>query len=213
MASGAVALGCLGIWAQQPSWQEPGQQEFDQPPAAVSVTSAGPSQLLPSSGQTGIATRYQDWNQTALSTVAVVDDGSQAKLRELLAKYRDAKSGSEERTDSRAEISQVLSEQYDHLMTQQQQQIEQMEERLAKLREQLQRRREAKSRMVELKLEMVLSQADGLGWPEGSNNWFGQVYSTVPAVSSGFGTLPYPNANIALPAGPATRNINSHGGR
>ena len=55
-------------------------------------------------------------------------------------------------------------------------------ERLDKLRGQLVKRKDAKSRMVELKLEMVLSQADGLGWPDdgaararglsGTTDWF-----------------------------------------
>ncbi|HMP78330.1 MAG TPA: hypothetical protein PKD54_02650 [Pirellulaceae bacterium] len=73
---------------------------------------------------------------------------------------------SEQKAEAREHIRLELEQQYDSFMEDREKEITQLEVRIAKLRDQLARRREAKSRMVELKLEMVVSQADGLGWPE-----------------------------------------------
>lgn len=108
-------------------------------------------------------------------------------LGKALKAYRDSKPDSTERKEARDKVAKGLSDQYDDQLKRQEQQIEELAERLEKLRTQLGKRREAKARMVELKLEMVLSQAEGLGWPEDSSwlgsNPFGQqnfLYSTSP---------------------------------
>lgn len=85
------------------------------------------------------------------------------RLHEALEKYRNA--SDESKSAARGEVREELAKEYDRFLEEQQRQIEQLKERIAKLEQQLERRREAKDRMVDLRLEMVLSEADGLGWP------------------------------------------------
>jgi hypothetical protein len=88
------------------------------------------------------------------------------KLQQAIQKYRDAGDDSAVRNESRNEINDLLAEKYDLLLKNQEEELNQLEAKLNKLRNQLKQRRDAKQKMVELKLEMVLAQADGLGWPD-----------------------------------------------
>lgn len=91
------------------------------------------------------------------------------KLHQAIEKYRGAGDDSAVRNESRTEISTLLAEKYDLLLKKQEEELNQLETKLTKLRNQLKQRREAKQKMVELKLEMVIAQADGLGWPDGDS--------------------------------------------
>ena len=88
-------------------------------------------------------------------------------LQSYLRGYQAAPEDSEQRAEMRAEIERWLSAQYDQHLSQHVQQVAELEARVTKLRQQLERRQAAKARLVELRLELMLSQADGLGWPEG----------------------------------------------
>lgn len=112
--------------------------------------------------------------------------------------YREAKTD-EEKASAKETIKKELDELYDHFIGDREKEIEQLEERIAKLREQLQRRREAKSRMVELKLEMLVSQAEGLGWPDAPANYWYHHFD--PSVGPHGATAPVPGS--ANPFGPA----------
>lgn len=91
------------------------------------------------------------------------------KSRQAFAQaYRAYQSAGDDaaRSKATAELKAGLEKQYDAYVEAQAKQITQLEERLQKLKEQLEKRRSAKERMVELKLQMVLSQAEGLGFPD-----------------------------------------------
>lgn len=90
--------------------------------------------------------------------------------RNWMKTYRNSAANSTEKGQARAKIAESLSVLYDENLALQEKQIDELAARLEKLREQIVKRRAAKARMVELKLEMVLSQADGLGWPDESNH-------------------------------------------
>lgn len=87
-------------------------------------------------------------------------------LQGYLRGYQTAAEGSDQRAEMRAEIERWLSTQYDQHLSRHVQQVEELETRVARLRQQLERRQAAKARLVELRLELMLSQADGLGWPD-----------------------------------------------
>lgn len=128
-------------------------------------------------------------------------------LQAYLRAYQAAPEGSEQRVKLRAEIERGLSEQYDRHLSQHVQQVEELEARVAKLRQQLDRRQAAKARLVELRLELMLSQADGLGWPEGPgdlnlNPSYPQTRPLMPSQpgTNHFGSLPPGRVPNGLPA-------------
>ncbi|MBL8890378.1 MAG: DUF1559 domain-containing protein [Planctomycetaceae bacterium] len=88
------------------------------------------------------------------------------QIQAALSRYQAATVESGERPTLRIEISELLGRQYDSHIKTYEQQVAELEQRLAGLREQVQKRRDAKSRLVALKLELLLSQAEGIGWPD-----------------------------------------------
>lgn len=92
------------------------------------------------------------------------------KLQSSLSQYQTATSESGARAAVRMEISDLLAQQYDAHVQQYEQQVAELESRLAKLRDHVQKRRDAKSRLVALKLELLLSHAEGMGWPDAFSN-------------------------------------------
>lgn len=127
-------------------------------------------------------------------------------MRSFVEKIRDAKD-KEAKQEAIAQAKAALEKHYDKYIAAYEQQVDEMESRLEKLRDQLDKRKEAKDRLVSLKLEMITSQADGIGWPEGSaqpNTPFfersaGTIWRTSPlspVVPSGVRTVPAPSANV-----------------
>lgn len=88
----------------------------------------------------------------------------QMELQQAVAQYKQA-DNAEARQREQENIAAILGAHYDSYLKSQEEQIQQLEERVVKLREQFDRRRDAKQRLLELKLEMIISQAEGLGWP------------------------------------------------
>ena len=103
--------------------------------------------------------RISVWRPTA-------SDANLSQLQTALNQYKSTPEDSPQRAAIRAEVAQLLGQQYDQHLAAQVKQMADLENRLEKLREQLERRQAAKTKLVELKLELLLSQADGLGWPE-----------------------------------------------
>jgi hypothetical protein len=120
-------------------------------------------------------------------------------LQSYLRAYQAAPEGSEQRANMRAEIERGLSVQYDQHLSQHVQQVEELEARVAKLRQQLDRRQAAKARLVELRLELMLSQADGLGWPEGPGDL--NLNPSYPQSRPGMPSQPGTNHYGSLPTG------------
>lgn len=173
--SGACCVGML--WAQQDEGKpssssssaaspNPGSRDLGsrvdtvrtrtvnlQAPAAVAGVATAPAGQL----NTTVASVYRADAARSQSSIA---------LNKAIKAYRDSKADSAERREAREKVASNLSTLYDEHLADQAKQIDALAERLEKLRTQLVKRKDAKARMVELKLEMVLSQADGLGWPE-----------------------------------------------
>lgn len=127
----------------------------------------------------------------------------QHALREAFRKYQQA-ADDEARLAAKKELQSSLESLYDDFIDGQSKQIEELEARLVKLKEQLQKRRDAKSRMVDLKLQMVISQAEGLGFPGGQDSWgFGFIYPGSGEVQ--VAPLPWrdPTSRPLTPAAPS----------
>lgn len=123
--------------------------------------------------------------------------------------YADAKDEAA-RNQAASELKIALEKRYDAFVEGQSRQITELEERLAKLKEQLEKRREAKDRMVELKLQMVLSQAEGLGFPDGGSPSgpiiFGEFFNPYQS-SQGLSSVPL-ESRYPAPSLPAARAVN-----
>ncbi len=201
--SGACCFGML--WAQQDDanervtkerkllFREEGQENGNV--IVETIEAAAPSDLAR-------VYRYPNSGNVAytFSSAAPNDHG----LNKALKAYRNSKADSTERKEAREKVAKGLSEMYDDQLKRQEKQIEELADRLDKLRVQLAKRRDAKARMVDLKLEMVLSQADGLGWLEDSALSIGNQFGAQNVlVTPNFGsTAPQPALAPLSPAEP-----------
>ena len=183
--SGACCVGML--WAQQDDAKPNSSAAASpNPNARVDTVRTRTVNLQAPAAAAGVATAPADRLNTTIASVyraeAAGRSQSSVALNKAIKAYRDSKVDSAERREAREKVSSSLSTLYDEHLADQEKQIAVLAERLDKLRGQLVKRKDAKSRMVELKLEMVLSQADGLGWPDdgtararglsGTTDWF-----------------------------------------
>jgi hypothetical protein len=74
-------------------------------------------------------------------------------------------SSDDEKEKAKKQLKSELEKQYDEFLKKDQARVDQLFDRLKKLEEQLEKRKAAKERLVELKLELMVSEAEGLGWP------------------------------------------------
>ena len=110
-----------------------------------------------------------------------------------------------QKDEARKQIEGILSEQFDRDLEHREKQIEDLQRQIEKLKEQLEKRREAKERLVELRIELLINEAEGLGFPNAWNS--GPVFGRGPMMPGAMGPgmsapaiqgLPRPN----IPAEP-----------
>ena len=96
---------------------------------------------------------------------AMEEQNEMAALQEKLkSKSTDAAS----KEVVRKKMTDILAKQFDRDLDSRVKQIAALESQLATLKEQVEKRRTVKDRLVELRLELVLNEAEGLGFP---NSW------------------------------------------
>ncbi len=221
----ATTFACPWLICQEPSSQPsqpavqttvpaggavaPANVQVQRLPQGVVIDTTAPGPGYPAVLPPAITERRQyeyDWTvggQGNGPVVARYQQGPNGQDRQAFAKaFAAYQAAQDEETRSKAaeELKTGLGKQYDSFIEGQAKQIVELEERLAKLKEQLEKRRAAKERMVELKLQMVLSQAEGLGFPDaGPPNaafFYGDALAPV-AIPPGVPQYPnpYPNSN------------------
>jgi hypothetical protein len=132
------------------------------------------------------------------------------EMNTAIEAYRDAASEAD-KTDARNKIEELLAAQYDRSLDNYDKYLEELSAKIEEMREQVSRRRAARDEIVKLKLQMVVSEADGLGWPDegrsfgaGTFNLFGdkafQLYQSFEAAEIPAAVAPVPPP---LPAGVA----------
>jgi hypothetical protein len=87
------------------------------------------------------------------------------EMRKVLNAIKDAESNTDKQ-ESITKLRGLLEEQYDDSLDAYGRHLDEMEKKIAELREQLQRRRDARAEMVDLRVKMLVSEAEGLGWPD-----------------------------------------------
>ena len=202
-----IGLGVGPAWSQS-ELDHPAERKVTLPDGSVRPIRLGGG---PAIGQTevGQLERRVTLPDGSLGTIRVPIWSSQAEgypsqgIQSALERYREAGDDTPDRAAIRAEVEQYLNEEYDRHLAVHVEQLEELESRLNKLRQQLERRQAAKAKLVELKLELMLSQADGLGWPEATNppGWqeFGPQASSFRGSASPF----------EMPGGPNTQPNNN----
>ncbi len=91
-----------------------------------------------------------------------------SKIRKAVQSYQTAKTDGDKETAKDA-VSTALSDYFEADMKTREQDIKEIEERVKKLREQLEKRRAAKAKIVDLQLQVVINEAEGLGFYGGAN--------------------------------------------
>ena len=210
--SAAVAA----LFMTLPIPQEPAQA----PSAPAQVSAPTTAVTIPpiSPGQNPARTLFGSTQNVNNITVAGFYEQRPGEMSQAMQTYRDANSD-EDKAKARDEIKVQLAKQYDDLLANQDHQIKELEDRIAKLKDQLSRRRDAKEKMVNLKLEMVLSQADGLGWPDNDHSArFLATISFPQASQIGVMQLQHPpwmidivRTGYAKTVGPETNNTEKTG--
>lgn len=84
-------------------------------------------------------------------------------IQQAVGKYRAAEDD-KGKDEAKQAMSAALSEYFDADMKLREEEIRDIEERVKKLQAQLERRREAKSKLVELQLQLLVNEAEGLGF-------------------------------------------------
>lgn len=84
---------------------------------------------------------------------------------DALKALREADSESA-KTDAKNKIEELLTAQYNESLDSYDKYLEELSEKIAEMKKQVEKRRAARDEMVQLKLLMVVSEAEGLGWPD-----------------------------------------------
>ena len=148
--------------------------------------------------------------------LAQVNNVANQKVLELVKKIKEA-DREEVKLELKAEMKQVLDEQYDAYLNHHEAPLQQLESRLEKLRAEFESRKKAKDDLVKLRLDTIWYDAIGLGWPDnrrsasGFSNWRQPNQPAAPFASptqlappSGMGTRSTSPKLDALPESPRT---------
>ncbi len=84
-------------------------------------------------------------------------------IREAATALNEAE-GDDARSDAKAKMTELLDEFFESDMDRREKELAEVEERVTKLRSTLQRRREKKRDILDLQMEVLLNEADGLGF-------------------------------------------------
>jgi hypothetical protein len=193
----SLTLIAITLPLSRSSAQEPAEAPApDQQPRTRSIQVTSPA------GRSDLFGAVQNFN------IARHGDPEQmGQFRKAMEAYKSAESESDKAL-AKKELHGLLVEQYDNSLTRYEEHLNELEKKIATMREQLSRRRDARDEMVELKLQMVVSEAEGLGWPDdGTPNLFfpGAVNGGgAHAGALGFNISPVPPMPVPpMPVAPA----------
>lgn len=113
--------------------------------------------------------------------LAKINHAANKQLVELVKKIKEA-SSEEAKLELKAEMKQVLTEQYDEYLNHHETPLKQLESRLEKLRAEFESRKKAKDDLVKLRLDTIWYETMGLGWPGSRQSTRGLSTWRQPAV-------------------------------
>jgi hypothetical protein len=109
------------------------------------------------------------------------------EIREAAAAVSQAED-EESKGEAQERLEQLLDDYFDEDMKRREDELDQVEQRVKKLRDLLQRRREKRREIVDLQVQVLLNEADGLGFfgAEGGGAQQPYLFSTQPAPAVAF---------------------------
>jgi hypothetical protein len=132
------------------------------------------------------------------------------KIAKALAAWKKAESESD-RDDAREALHDALVEEYDSALEGYEKYLDDLSKRLEELREQVSERRSAKDKLVDLRLEMLINEAQGLGWP-GDHGGFHFSMPGMNFMHVAPPSMPAPGVHPAMPAPPTAETPRAGGG-
>ncbi|MFN3193730.1 MAG: hypothetical protein ACE361_24670 [Aureliella sp.] len=121
----------------------------------------------------------------------------QSKMGEALKVLRDEDASEGERREAKESIAELLDKQFESDLENRENQIAELEKQIDQLRAQIKKRRAAKERLIDLRVELMVNEAEGLGFP---SSWGGSNRFFAPRPSLTYPATPVaPTAPAALP--------------
>lgn len=175
----SICVCCLGlVWAQmgmaQSQLNNKTQRDTDalarvqQSTARALPLNQNPSNVTSTANFANSGQLNPSWTQATSGRfpqrVPANRNRRQSSLDSSIEKLKQAES-EDDKDAAKKEITKELEKQYDVFLAQNEKSLDQLRARLEELEKQLQKRKDAKERLIELKLELLVSQAEGLGWP------------------------------------------------
>ncbi len=142
--------------------------------------------------------------------LARVNNAANQAIMDLRNKIKEAES-EEVKLELKAEMKQVLDEQYDEYLSHHEAPLKELEARLEKLRAEFESRKKAKDDLVNLRLDTIWYDAIGLGWPDERRfgtgfapTWSQPNQPAIPTAIPNSGQLPRtPDPRLSSPSIPA----------
>jgi hypothetical protein len=129
--------------------------------------------------------------------------------------------GDDARSEAKEKLAKLLDEYFESDMERRERELSEVEERVNKLRSTLERRRQKKEDIIDLQIEVLLNEADGLGFFGGEsmgmpgNPWEFKIH-TFPGPKPPAAAIPVgpgaPGAPVAVPAPPQPARGPAYGG-
>ena len=116
-----------------------------------------------------------------------------AEMQAALEQLKSSDTDLDTQNAARNKLVELLSKEFDEDLEQRAKQVAELEKQIVTLKEQIEKRRGAKSRLVELRIELLMNEAQGLGFPQAWNGPFVRqtdtlIYQNVPG---GYGVRSY----------------------
>ncbi|MEO1524262.1 MAG: hypothetical protein AAFX06_02450 [Planctomycetota bacterium] len=152
------------------------QQNGALPTSGFSATQSSGTQSPPgqsSAAQSPAGLFSEAVNQYRFSRLASTNSRKN-KVAELVKVLKSSEASESDRSAAKGQLTDVLATQFDEDLKARETRIAQLEEQLKSLREQILKRRDAKSRLIDLRIQLLLNEADGLGFPKAWNQTSGR---------------------------------------
>ena len=204
-ACSLVAIAASVLWGLGSTWGQDDPAGEESKPRPVTVRgSEKRSEMSGGYGAVGFGSPYSGafrrggYGEVAGMSLKVnVPHESLHAIRDAATALSEAEDD-EPKTEAQEKLMELLDEYFEQDMQRREEELAKVEERVKRLRELLERRREKKEDIIELQREVLVNEAEGLGFFSGG----GQERRLIPATSAAGQTYMISGEPAAAPAEP-----------